>query len=243
MTVLVTGYKSGIGKSLVELYSKNISPNDIIVMDKDEIYYSLSDLQHPLASSYILRSVDTIVDCGFSNEQRWIHEDPTGSLFIKSMEENVKKLYKLYSEFLKSLRENKGVFIGIGSNSSHNPMTCSSEYCADKTAYEMVLRVMAREEDRLVGKCNNTDGRYCSFICINPVLIDDTPMPINLMNETSKKRGWSKEKTYEDYHKHLHHGIALKTQQVVNFLYYLTVTDRVFARQLSGSVLNIGGEL
>lgn len=250
--VLMTGAYSGLGKSIAEYYYK--LSNDIKVYNFDEKY---EFTEVPRSLDYRDRKVinfnidddvqgfniETIIDCGFRDKQQYVNEDPFGSDMVQSMKDNVAKLYFLDKHFHDSLIKNQGIFIGIGSNASYMPMTASSNYCMNKAAYEMWFKVRAREEDRLQGKFQSIYGDYVSYICINPILIDDTPMPTNLMYETMVKRGWSYDETYKDYHKHCHNGISLKVEPTAQFIVDLCTHNYSFARTLSGSVLNIGGNL
>ena len=244
---LLTGAFSGLGESITKLL---LNKCDIRVFNIDENYeltmiskFFNTMKKEVVDSNKVKLNVNFIIDCGFSDHQSYIKEDMNGDLMVDSMKNNVSKLYYLDNTFGDMLRYNKGIFIGIGSNAAYTPMTASSNYCMNKAAYEMWFKVRAREEDRLQGKFKSIDGDYVSYICINPILIDDTQMPNNLMNETMKLRNWTKEQTYNDYHKHCHNGISLKVNPTAKFITDLCDRNYEFSRSLNGTVLNIGGNL
>ena len=236
MAVLITGVEGSIGTELLkQLGDTRIYTTSESIGLKDSDYYEyVHDTGTWIKVPVLMDDVTAVIDLGCTNDQCWVKDDPDGSKMIESMQNNVAKLYKLYSDNISTLRKNNGVFIGIGSNASYLPMSGSSHYCMEKSAYNMWFRVAAREEDRI-----SQSGDHCNFICINPIAIKDTAMPNHLIKQVMETRGYSYERAYADFYKHCHNSEPISCEDIVKHIIHFLDNNK----GLNGSCIDLGGNL
>lgn len=239
-TLLIIGERAGIGKEVVKLVEHDFST--IICRSKKGTYYYLGS-EANLVPSTVMSTIDTVIDCGGINKQSWVYDDPTGELFDKIMTNNTKKFYSIYNDTIHALRKNKGIYISITSITGRRAMSCSSQYCASKAALLAVMRVAAREEDRLRGSYLDNGDNYASIFAVSPIWIPETNMGNYLVTQYMDKRGVSdRKKAEEDFCSGLYNKKPLAVTAVAKFLKHLVVDNRELSRSLMGSDLQIGDQ-
>jgi len=247
--VCITGHMSGIGKALCEYYNQleytvitRYSTGEVLpVIFKDGVVDTdvrVQDYPYIKTDKYDISNIFLVIDCGANNVQCWGEDDPEGNIFRDIMLNNDQKVYSLYNTFIKYLRLNKGLFIGISSTTSSKPLSASSAYCASKAAYDMIFRCLAREESRKI-----TTDEYCSIFTINPISIPETGMVQNLYLEAMNSRGWSYEEAVYHFTDNLHNRQSLNLNDVVKFIIHLTVHNTSLARCMMGTNIPLGIEL
>lgn len=262
MRIVVVGDLSGVGyyvaESLIQL------GHEVIGRTPTGFYYNHSQVTidykaEPLANGEPVRKieclfngvpehVDTVIDCGCINKQSWASDEDAGEVFMKLMENNNKKMYDLYHDFIDSLRENKGIFLTVASVAARFPMSCTSAYNSSKAAMVMQSRVFAREEHRKI-----QDDNYCSFITVSPILIPETNMIAYLKKQYIDQRlkgdmkGITREeleaKVDKDWVSELNNRTPLKLADVVKFIVNLVTEQRSLCRSISGSDLQLGSQI
>lgn len=226
--VLITGSNSGIGFELAKKFEA--SGWSVIRSDSRNNLYDSNDLR--------LKDVSTVIDCGAINHQFWIKDDPDGSDWMKVIENNCRKLFSIYHDTIDALRKNEGIFLTISSDTARYAMSCSSAYCSSKAATTSIMKVMAREEDRL---SNHGKLPFVSFITVSPATVPETSMVQNLMREYMIKRNVDDfEKAKVDFLSRHHNGTGIPLDGIVNFICHLLVDNRKFTRSISGSDLQVG---
>ena len=227
-TVLITGTNSGIGKSLANEFG--LLGWDVICSDSHTSTYNRNDSR--------LKDVSTVIDCGAINHQFWVKEDPDGNQWMAVMENNCRKLFELYNDTIESLRKHEGIFLTFSSDTARYAMSCSAAYCSSKAATTSIMKVMAREEDRL-----SEHGKlpFASFITISPATVPETNMVQSLMREYMIKRNVDDfEKAKVDFLSRHHNGTGIPLDGITDFVIHLLVENRKFTRSISGSDLQVG---
>lgn len=235
---VIVGDLSGIGKSVADaLIDKGVS---VIGRTPDGDYYFHNDPNTSINIDLYVDNVDTILDCGSIDTQCWAKDDPNGDVFMKVMENANRKIFQLYHEFINALRKNKGIWITVASVSAKADMTCSSAYCGTKAATVQTIRVLAREEDRIVGDGEN----HASIFTVSPILVPETPLVQNLIGEYMISRNVSdRKKAEKDFCTRLYNKHPLHLEDVTKFFIHLLYDNRELSRSMSGSNMSLGDQM
>ena len=260
---VVVGDLSGVGYGVAEALVA--MGYDVYGRTKEGQYYehstdNISETGSFLANGEPIRKVNTaydkapedvdcVIDSGCINKQSWASDEDAGEVFMELMENNNKKMYDLYHDFIDDLRSNKGIFLTVASVAARFPMSCTSAYNSSKAAMVMQSRVFAREEHRKV-----QDDYFCSFITVSPILIPETNMIAYLKKQYVDQRlnGDMKGKitreelqAQTDAHwvSELTNRTPLKLADVVKFIVSLVTDQWSLCRSISGSDLQIGSQI
>lgn len=263
MRYVVVGDLSGVGYGVAE--KLQALGNTVYGRTKEGSYYNHKSVTidykaEPLANGEPVRiptefldnkptDINVVIDSGCINKQSWASDEDAGDVFMQLMENNNKKMYDLYHDFISDLRKNRGVFLTIASVAARFPMSCTSAYNSSKAAMVMQSRVFAREEHRKV-----QDENFCSFITVSPILIPETNMIAYLKKQYVDQRlnGDMKGKitreelqAQTDAHwvSELTNRTPLKLADVVEFIVSLVTEQYSLCRSISGSDLQIGSQI
>ena len=152
--VVITGGAGGLGREMIKLLlsfeskiTAIVSPNsDIDGIECDIIRCDLGDISevNGLLWDETFDNVDILINCAGVFLIKTL-EETTQDDFDYSMNVNVKSPFIITKRCLKSMKEDGGLIINVGSSSSYNGSPTSGLYCISKHALLGLNRSLHKE--------------------------------------------------------------------------------------------------